>query len=345
MDDYDARYNTGQKDDERERLIFPINVHESMQASGGLKQGEKMGIIISFWIFGSAILAWLLLGWLRSVFPNQYVLVTLLIELALQLTVGVYILRFAFGERAAFAELNSQDTSFAAYFKIYRDIKSKDGSHYPFDVLEFEDGSIGVFVQCRLGFNTQLRSDSTYFVNKSVTAILNKAGLPRKTIYHNENFKASQAAQDLRDIVAGVRDPKLFSAYRDMVQNYLTIATDESNVLCVTHIIYAQTRIQKDELLATMNAVMTEFEREETVYRQVSVLKYDDIVEFLRYYYRLEVLDMGLIRAHIAEQRNRYNCPVRVLKVYGTSGKIYTRSEFKSLSEELIAEQGLDSVN
>lgn len=329
----------------QDRLVFPINVHESLQASGGLRKGEKVGIVISFWLFGCGILAWFLLSWLRTIIPGQYVLVTILIEVVLQLTVGVYILRFVMDERAVFAEMHTQDTSFATYFKIYRDIKASDNSHYPFDVLEFDDGSFGVFVQCRLGFNTQQRSDNTYHSNRAVINILNKAGLPRSTFYHNENFKSSQAAQHLRDIVAGIKDPKLFTVYRDMVQNYLNIAENESNVLCVTHIIYAQTRIQKDELLATMNAVFLEFERDDTVYRQVSALQYDDIVEFLRHYYRLEVLDMGLIRAHIALKKNQFNCPVHVLKIYGASGKVYTSGEFQKLSKELIAEQGLTSVN
>lgn len=330
---------------EQDKLVFPINVHESLQASAGLRKGEKVGIILSFWIFGCAILGWILAGWLRAIAPSFYGWLTLAVEVILQLTVGAYILRYALDERAVFVEMNNQDQSFATYFKIYKEIKAGDGTPYPFDILEFDDGSYGVFIECRLGHTTQRRSVNTYEANKAVIDILNKSGLPRKTFYHNESFKTSQAAQDLRDLLKGIDDPNLFNAYRDIVQNYLRIAEEESNVICVTYLVYAPTRIAKDELLATVNSIFTAFEREETAYRQVSALRYEEIVEFLRQYYRLEVLDMGLIRAHIAEKKNTFNCPVKVLKLYGKSGKIYANEDFKRLSTEILSEGGLESVN
>lgn len=332
------------EDENATRLIFPINVHESLQASSGLKQGEKLGIMVSFWLFGCAILGWFLASWLRTILPDYYFALVIIIELVLQLTVGVYLLRFALDERSIFAEMNNNVTTFADYFKIYKEIKAED-SKYPFDILEFDDGSYGVFIECRLGQNTQYRSDNTYAANKAVVEILNKVGLPRKTFYHNESFKSSKAAQDLRDILKGISDPALFSVYRDIVQNYLRVAEEESNVLCVTHLVYASTRAAKDDLLTTLNQLFTALQRDETVYRQVSVLSYDEVVEFLRHYYRLEVLDMGLIRAHIAEKKSDFNCPVKVLKLYGSSGKIYANDEFKKLREEVLSEGGLTSVN
>lgn len=328
-----------------ESLVFPVNVHESLQASGGLKKGEKVGILVSFWIAGCGILAWVLAGWLRTVIPSWYGWATLLVEVLLQLTVGVYILRFALDERALFVEMNKADLSFANYFKIYREITAKDGSRFPFDMLEFDDGSYGIFIECRLGHNTQVRSTNTYYVNHQVINMINKAGLKYKVYYRNEAFKSSQAAQDLRDIVGGITDPALFSVYRDIVQNYLNIAENESNVLCITYLVYAQTRVEKDEFLSVMNNVFTTYEREDTVYRQVKALRYDDIVEFLRNYYQLEVIDMGLIRAHIAEKKNKYSCPVSILKIYGTSGKAYVSPGFQKLSKDLVANQGLVPVN
>lgn len=331
-------------DQEEDRLVFPINVHESLKAASSLNKGEKTGLVLSLWIFGCAVLAWVLAGWLRQVVPQYYIWIVIAVIIALQLTVGVYVLRFAMDERSIFSEMNANKDSFATYFKIYKEIKSKEGSKYPFDLLEFDNGNYGVFIECRLGHNTQLRSEGTYYVNKSIVEILNKAGLPWKTFYHNESFKSSEAAQDLRDILKGIEDPELFTVYRDILQNYLDIAEDESNVVSVTYLIYATTRIAKDELLPVVNQIFTLLEKEDTVYRQVSCLKYDEIVEFLRHYYRLEVLDMGLIRAHIATKKNTFNCPVSVLKLYGRSGKSYSRDEFYKLNEEILATNGLDAV-
>ena len=41
---------------EYDALTFPINVHESLQAASGMRKGEKVGIIVSFWLFGCFIL-------------------------------------------------------------------------------------------------------------------------------------------------------------------------------------------------------------------------------------------------------------------------------------------------
>ena len=340
-----GRHGGSQQESEFDSLIFPINVHESLQASSGLRKSEKVGIIVAIWVVLCLILGWILAGWLRTIVPDYYGLLVILIELALQLTVGVFILRYALDERAMFAEMKDTDKSFATYFKIYKEIRASDSAKYPFDVLEFDDGSYGVFLECRLGFNTQLRSDNTYYANKAVIELLDKAGLPRKIFYHNESFKTSQAAQDLRDLLNNIKDPKLFAVYRDIVQNYLQMAEEQSNVLCATYIVYAPTRIAKDELVSLVNQVFLALEKDETVYRQVSALTYDEIVEFLRHYYRLEVLDMGLIRAHIAEKKASYNCPVKVLKIYGRSGKIYANEDFRKLNLEIRSTGGLDSVN
>lgn len=330
-------------ENEQSTLVFPINVHESLAASSGLKKGEKVGIIVSFWIFGCLILAWFLAGWLRGITPTYYGWITFAVELILQLTVGMYILRFALDERAVFAEMSNDNKSFASYFKIYREIKAEDGSKYPFDVIEFDDGSYGVYLQCRLGHNTQRRSEATYEAHKAITDILNKSNLPRKIYYHSEVFKNSQAAQDLSKILTRIEDNTLFTAYRDIIMNYLSIAEDESNVLCVTYLIYAPNRIAKDDFVTTMHNVFNALERDETVYREIAALRYEEIVEFLRHYYRLEVLDMGLIRAYAASKKS-INCSVSILKIYGSSGKVFVNDEYKKLSSELISQFGLEKA-
>lgn len=329
---------------ESERLVFPINVHESLRASSGLKRGEKIGIIVSFWLFGCAIIGWILAGWLMSVLPDWYIQITLLVEIVLQLTVGVYILRFALGEKSLITEVENHDTSFAEYFSIYRGIKSTDSVKFPFDILEFTNGDYGVFIECRLGHNTQLRSGNTYEANKAVFDILNKANMPRKVFYHNEQFKSSRSAQDLRDILSNIKDPALFEAYRDIVQNYLSIAEEEGNTLCVTYIIYATTRIAKDDLVSIVRKVIDALTRDDNVYREVSILHYDEIIEFLRVQYRLEVIDMGLVRTDNAIRKTKYNCPVHVLALKGRSGKVYKNEEFFNLQKEIISDYGLEAV-
>lgn len=330
--------------EEENRLIFPINVHESLSASSGLKQGEKRGIILSFWIVGNLILVWFLAGWLRQILPQYYLLIVVLVELALQATVGTFLLRFILDEGTMISEMQSKDNSFAKYFGIYHEHLAEEEAAYPFDTIEFADGSYGVYIQCLMGYNTNRASINTYNVNREIQQLINKSGMPHRIVYDNEKFSNSAAATELRKVVSGVSDPRLFKAYREIVQGLLTIANEQSNVLCTTYIIYAKTRIQKEDLKPLVEQILGLVSSEETAYREVSTLSYQDIVEFYRNYYKLDVLDMGLIRVHSAS-RKAVSCPVKVLKVYGKSGKTYTTPDLAKTKKQVLQDFGLEQVN
>lgn len=325
-------------------LIFPINVHDSLASSGSLKRGEKTGIIASFWVAGCALLGWFLASWLRNILPGHYGWVVLGIEVVLQLTVGVLLLRFLLDESTAVSELENKDNSFAKYFQIYREVCAGEGSPYPFDVMEFSDGSYGVNIRLLYGYNTTQNSRNTYDINKAIQLLINKSGMAHRKVYSREPFGSSKAADNLRAIVRNISDPELFTAYRSVVQGYLDIAARESNVMCATYIIYAKTRIQKDALTQLVTQILNIAESEDSAYRDVYVMPYHEIVEFYRDYYRLDVFDMGLVRA-TAVQTKRVSCPVRVLRVYGNSGRVYNTSELKRFKQRLLEEHGLQQMN
>lgn len=328
----------GEGEDKDEQLIYPINIHESLKSSGGLQQGEMTSIIVSFWIFAMALLAWFLASWLRNI-TQYYLWVTLLVLVVLQLTVGVYLLGFILDEKGLASELDNSDLSFINYFNVYKEILSKD-SQYPFDVIEYSDGSHVVFIQCLLGYNTQLRSEETYDENVEVEQILARSGMPYRKIFTNELFRGSLAAEQLLNTVRKVNDPDLFKAYRAIVMRAMDIAENESNVLCTTYVVHAQTRIQKDELTATVEKVLAVLRREGNVYRQVGVLNFEQCVEFLRCSYDLDVLDMGMVRERQAIKK-RIDCSIKLLKVKGERGKVYTTTEYDSMLREMLHEDGI----
>lgn len=326
-----------------DRLVFPINVHESMAASTGLKKGEKNRIMFSFWIVGSLLLAWFLGGWLRNILPNYYLIIVIGIELILQSTVGVILLRMLLDEKMLVSEADNQDNSFARYFGIYHEILSSE-SNYPFDLIEFTDGSYGVFIQFRLGHNTNHLSASTYDVNKGIQKLINKSGMPHKIVFSNEDFGNSHAANSMREVVKGIQDPRLFKVYRDIVHGVLNIANEESNLLCMTYIIYAKTRIHKEELTRLVTQILDTVKSSTTAYREVHILSYPEIVEFYRRQYKLDVIDMGMIRVRAVKRKNLV-CALKLLRVYGKSGKVYETGEWKKLTSELLKEHGLFPVN
>lgn len=325
-------------------LIFPINVHDSLASSGSLKKGEKTGIILSFWVTGCAVIGWFLASWLRNVVPAYYGWIVLGVEVVLQLTVGVLLLRILLDESTMVSELENKDNSFAKYFQVYHEVLAGDGSKYPFDVMEFSDGSYGVYIRFLFGYNTTANSQNTYEINKTIQTLISKSGMAHKIIYSNEPFVNSKAADNLRKIVNKIDDPNLFAAYRQVVQGYLNIAATESNVLCSTYIIYAKTRIQKDDLPKLVTQILNTVESEDSAYREAYTMSYHDIVEFYRNYYKLDVFDMGMVRS-TAVQSKKIACSVKLLRVYGESGKIYNTGDMKKFKQRILEEHGLRQVN
>ena len=334
--------NGGARED---RLVFPINVHESLQASKGLKPSEKNGLIISAWITVSVLLGWFGAGWLRQIVPDYYFFLTLLAELALQLTAGTFLLRLLLDETSMANEMSNTDKSFAKYFGIYHEHIAEEGSAYPCDVIEFVDGSHCAYIMLLLGYNTNQASKNTYAVNLAVQQMINRSGMPHRITYSNEKFSNSDSAEGLRAIANGVTDPTLFPPYRDIVMNLINKANTESNVMCAVYQLYAQTRIQKEDLGALVENIVKLVNSEQTAYRACFAMEYREISEFYRLYYKLNILDMGLVRVIGASNKKSVACPVRLVKVYGASGKTYTTPDYGKILPTLLADYGLEQVN
>lgn len=319
--------------EELDELIYPINVTESLKSSG-MKSGEKTSLVASFWCFGTAVLAWVLASWLRGLMPKYYLIITISIILLLQLTVGVYLLRILLDEKGLTSEMNSNDMLFTNYFNFYRELKTGDTSPYPFDVIEYSNGSHVVFIQCLLGYNTQERSIATYYINKEAEQILTKSGYPYRKIFSNEIFKGSKAAKQLAATMDNITEPTLFTVYRDIITNVMDMADKESNVMCVTYILHAHNRIQKDDLKGVVTRFVNTLSKPDSAFREVNILIYEDILEFLRRQYGLDVLDIGLIRT-LQAVKKRINCAIKVLKIKGKSGKIYNTKELSKFYDSL----------
>lgn len=328
------------ENENEDSLVFPLNVYDSVTSRGSMSKSEKNGILFSFWVAGSLAAGWLLAGILRGVFPNHYLLATVVIELVVQFFAGSFVLRLLVDEETLQAEVNKTDTNFARFFDIYHERCTSEGASFPYDMIEFNDGSYGVYIRQLLGYNTNRRSASTYECNLEIMKLLNRSGMCYRTFYTTENFVSGQAARNMVNSLEKITISTLFRTFRDIVHGLLDNAAKRSNVLCVTYVIYAKTRIQKDELLDVVNKFLLATEKAETAYRQTYVMPYEEVVEFFRHYYKLGIIDMGQVRTHSA-LKNKISCSVKVLKVYGKSGVVLSSPEYKRMKEQILREQGL----
>ena len=317
-------------------LIFPINVHESLRASGGFKPGEKAGVILSLWVFFNVVLAWVVASFLRTITPQYYGWITFALIVILQLTVGVYILMWITDSSGITVE-SSNDTSFANYFRIYKNSEIILNDSY--SVLEYDDGSYGLFLQCRMGYNTDMKSKATWNANREIASLLLNYGMSYNIVYANEQFKSSKDCEALLNQLTRIEYGKLFEAQRDILQNLLDISEQQSNVQCFTVIIYASTQIQKDSLPSLIKKIETTFVTNDTCYRECKFLSGNEMLEFLQYYYGLEVLDMGMLRAVSSRTRGSSDGILKVVKLYNENGRVFSGNT--DINEELINAAGL----
>lgn len=324
-------------------LIFPVNITDSLKATK-MKKSDKNGIILSFWIAGCLIVAWFLLSWLSELIPKYAIWIVFGVELLLNGTIGMVILRIVLDEKALIREA-SQDKTFSQYFGIQREILTGESSKYPFDMIEMVDGSYLIMIGFKLGYNTSRVSDNTYEANIQMQKILNKRGIGHRWVYIREVFSQSEAASNMRNELGNIKDPKLFKYYRDIVSNVLDIADNESNVVAPYLQLYARTQIEKDEIVSLVEQLLGLFKVNETVYREVSVLTFDQMRDFFLNYYALSAIDMGAVRLKNVVKKHGNQHGLRVLKAYGKSGKIFSTDDYENLRDEMLGNSGLKQVS
>lgn len=323
------------------KIVFPYNVYEYVTTSNGLKPGDKKNIIFTGWVFVSAILFWLLLNLTRTV-TNHYVLVSLVIMLAVEALVGGLVLSYVFDLDSLGREMDQDEQSFAQYFSAAKPLKADKKVNQPFDMYEFKDGSVAVYIQMAMGYNTTQLSQAGCALAAEISRTLNKSRLHYRTLVTVEDFRNSVAAQSLMDSVKQVDDSRLFKQYRNIIQHVIDIAATESNVPVTVYAIYAKNRLQRDALIPAVNRILHMAAEEETCFRETRTLTCEEIVTLYQGYTKIKVLDMGLVRAQAVDQKAQ-SSRLSVLKIYGDKA-VYSTSEFTTLQETILKEHGLTEI-
>lgn len=327
-------------DENNDKLIFPLNVKDAVKYSGGLQSSDKIGIFVSFTLLICGISLWCLIAWLRPIFPNHYIQVSIGIVLVILVVLGSNIIRFFIDENSVAAEMSDEDRPASRYIKIYRLIKSGEGS-YDFDVVEFDD-CIGAFITCRLGNNTTLKSNNTYTVTKEFISFLNKEGVNRKVFYSTEDFKHSNDARNLMNSYDSDKSSRLYLAYRDIIKNYMDIAEHESNVMSVTYLLTASTSREIDDFAKTIHRAVKILQTPDTCFREVSILDHSQIHEMLRRYFLVGVLNIHEKGNTTRVRDNSIFSSIEVMALYGKNKK-YINKDI-DIRAEIINSTGIKRV-
>lgn len=342
---YDKNYYSIQEErNDSDTMIFPLNVQASVSAKSALSDQEKLTIGITGWLFVCGIIGWLIISFLLQVIPEYAFLIGILILVFLNATVGVYLLRFLLDEKSVIKEYEASDgASFASFFHIYRDTQLTLDNKY--GIIEYSDGTFATILRFRLGYNTNAFAANTWMYTRDAARIITSAGYTFKNITMTEDFKSSDTCKFMMDRLKNITSPELLRVQKEIIKGLIEEAEKYSNVPEMYMLIYAHTQIQKDELLHLITRLERHFVVEQTCFRDIKFLSNDEIIEFLRRYYELEVLDMSLLRAQKISLDMASTDRFSVLKLYAESGKIYTTEDMQTLNSRIIKNTKIRKVN
>lgn len=337
-------YSIQDEKNDSEEMIFPLNIQTTVKANASLSSNEKIVLGITFWLFLCGIIGWFILSFLIKIIPQYGFFITVLIIILLNATVGVYLLKFLLDEKSVIKEYEASDgASFSSFFHIYRDTQLTLNNKY--GVIEYSDGTYGVVMRFRLGYNTNTFAGNTWMYMRDAVRIINNLGYSFKMITTSEKFKESDTCSFMLNHLQKIKNIELLQVQKEIIKGLLDNAEKYSNVPVINLIIYAKTQIQKDDLLALINRLERHFIVEQTCFRDIKFLSNDEILEFLRSYYELEILDMSLLRAQKISADIANNDTLSVLKLYADSGKIFVTDEMKSLNQRIIDKTKIKKVN
>lgn len=330
--------------DNTDEMIFPLNIHESVSSSKGLKDNEKLTFGITIWVLLCGIISYFLFAFLVQAIPKYAIWIMVGVLIMLNATIGVYLLRYLMDERSIIKEYEANDgVSFVAYFKIYRDTQLTLNDKY--SVIEFQNGTFAVFLRFRMGYNTNILAGNTWMYMRDAIRLIASSGFTCKMITRKEDFKSSDTCAFILNHLQKIEIPQLLNAQRDIIKGLIDEADKSSNVPSTHLIIYAESKIQKDDLLGLIHRLEKHFIVEQTCFRDIKFLDNTEILEFLRLYYELEVLDMSLLRAQAAASGIGYDDSFSVLKLYGESGKIYTTESMSAVTDKIMKDTKIRRIS
>lgn len=337
-------YSIQEERDDSETMIFPLNVQSSVAAKSSLTEHEKITIGITGWLFVCGIIGWVLISFLLKIVPRYAFPIGISIIVFLNATVGVFLLRYLLDEKSVIKEYEaSEGASFASFFHIYRDTQLTLDNKY--GVIEYSDGTYAAVMRFRLGYNTNTFAENTWMYTRDAVRIIASAGYTCKQVTMTENFKNSDTCKFMLDRLWKISNPELRKVQKEIIKGLIENAEKYSNVPEMYLLIYAHTQIQKDDLLSLIQRLERHFIVEQTCFRDIKFLNNDEIIEFLRQYYELEVLDMSLLRAQKISADLSFGDSFPILKMYAESGKIYTTEDMDTLNKRIIKKTHIKKVN
>lgn len=290
----------GYKDDEPEwDIIYPNRVYDAVndRAKQTKMEGFKSGmsLLCIFSVIGFFALSALL----QNVFGISGFW-ALLIVLIFVLLIAVTVFRFfIFKEDDKLEEFENEDWSnLGRYFQLVNDTEDVEVfGKLEVPMYKFMGGQFAVCLRLPHGSCDAVKRKETKFFMEDIATIIYKNNLSYKQIIMDENFTESREWRNYTNRLNNMQDSNMKKYAIEIADFVGKTAEDRSRVDCTFIIIYGKNAYEKQYMAAAVYEILAEFNKTNTVFRSIDLLKYLDFINVCIRYLGIDTLDLSTVRA------------------------------------------------
>ena len=308
-------------------MVFPLDVHRKVAETRKLVGQDRTAVLIQLFCFVNIICFFVL----RFIFKSFLMVSTkwaLLTQVVLFLTLGIFFFRFViFREDEKVREYKGYESdSFAKFLYLRKDSEETlDIRQEKVSVFEYANGTATCTMCFKFGSNDDVRARNTRQVLDVIVGLIADYGFESRIVSSPEDFSNSIEFKQHVSVVNSVEDRVLAKVLRDVSKAVIDTSHAESNVDEIYLTIRTATNYQKYELEGLLKAIFKVLLENVTAFRSVSFLDMDELLEFYRYFYTIEAIDLAMMRALdlAAELDEDYRKIVSLHTIISEDGKRY----------------------
>lgn len=325
-------------------MIFPHNVHRSIRNRGKLVGQDLTNFILTAIIVTSIVL-YFIINWVIRAFIGAPNIVSIILTLITVITIAITAFRFLiFDEHTKIMEYSNRgaQSDFLRYVKLRTYIENKEKvNNKVVSIFEYNDSTQFCIMRFRFGSNDKQKSNSTRNALNSVINILGLNNMVFRTITMSEDFSNSSEYFRYTGILNKMRNKPLAKHLMCILSTTMEVVNKNSNVDSLYCIIHSRPGITSD-LSHVLKQILSTLESNSTSIRYIEFLNKEQLIEFYRQFYNLEVINfttMSVVNDD-DELNNMYRNVVK-LHSFRSADKIYevdvdeTASRFNTKVKEV----------
>lgn len=309
-------------------MIYPFDVHKRVQNSSRVSSEDIARFAFILFIIGSIIL-FFVLHFVYTTMLGLGMFWVVVTEIAVMSIIGSIVFRMLiFKEDEKLEEYQNQTTdTFAKYVYVRKDAETTlDVLNGKLTCFEYTNGSPFCVLQFKFGSNDNDKAPRTQAVLRGIFHICAENQLDFRTVDSVENFENStEYANQVRRLNA-IPDKKLAKHLLSVAQKALDTCKDNSMVSTLYLVIGATSNYKIGDLEAGLRQIFALILSKRSAFRSINALNFEQLMEFYRDFYGLEVMDLSMMRViALAEDVNtNYENVVSIYRLEATTGKVYT---------------------